>query len=143
MDLPDHNQLPLGAWIGHILSFFAIGGAFFGLIPAFAALLAVFWYILEIYESKTMQRWIRARRLRKLVKLRIRAVALELLIREHDGELQALDAANQVNMAATGKAAELTHEAMVSEQRQAEGKRIEDALFGLKSSQQGSPEDHD
>lgn len=47
--------------------------AFVGILPGIAALLAAVWYIVQIYESKTVQAWVerraierRARRLQKL-----------------------------------------------------------------------------
>ena len=132
MDVPDPGTGFWTTWVAHILSLFAIGGSLFGLIPAFAAILAVIWYVLEIWENKTVQRMLRARKLRKLVKLRARAVALELSIRNADGNLQGLDDANQVHLAASGKAAELVHDALQVEQRAAETQRLEKAL-GLTS----------
>ncbi len=140
MELP-HGPDPISlSWLGHTVSLFTIGGALFGLIPALAATLAVIWYIIEISESATVRRWLRARQLRKLVRLRARAVALELAIRNRDGGLQGLDEANQVHLAASGKAAELVHVALASEQRTAEAKRIEEAL-GLTSTLPRSPEE--
>lgn len=132
MDANTPDPSTIGSWLGHIVSLFAIGGSLFGVIPAIAAILAVIWYALEIYDNKNVQRWVRARRLRKLVKLRAAAVALELAIRNHDGELSALNDANQVHQAASGKAAELTHDALMVEQKKVEGERIEKAL-GLTS----------
>lgn len=115
MDMPQPDQGLWASWTGHIVSLFAIGGSLFGLIPAIAAILAVVWYGLEIWENKTVQRMIRARRLRKLVRLRAASVALELAIRNQDGGLRGLDEANQVHQAASGTAARLTHEALQDE----------------------------
>lgn len=141
------NDSPLSgvAWVMHILSFFAIGGSLFGIIPAVAAILAIVWYLIEIFESPTLQKFIRSRRLRKLVRLRAKAVALELMVREQNFDLRGLDEANQVHLAAAGKAATLTHEALqseqsekvqklASEQRVKESQRIEKALLDLKPS---------
>lgn len=140
MDVPDPGTGFWTTWVAHILSLFAIGGAFFGLIPAFAALLAVIWYLLEIWENKTVQRVVRVRKLRRLVKLRAKAVALELSIRNADGGLRGLDEANQVHQAASGKAAEIVHEALRVEQRETETRRLEDTL-GITSTLPGSPAD--
>lgn len=119
MDIQPDSAIPGGSWAGHILSLFAIGGSFLGLLPLIAAVvasvLAVIWYALEIYQNKIVQGWVRARRLRKLVTLRARAVALELAIRNQDGNLRSLDEANQVHAAASGTAAKLTHEAFKEE----------------------------
>lgn len=122
----DESNSPIGTWLAHIISIFAIGGSFFGLIPAVAALLAVIWYLIEIYESRTIQKLIRVRRLRKLVRLRAKAVALELLVRNQNFDLRGLDEANQVHLAAAGKAAELTHEALVVEQMDQVQQQAED-----------------
>ncbi len=48
----------------------AIVATFMGYLPAFAALAAIIWYAVQIYESKTIQRWVRLRRLRDRVKRR-------------------------------------------------------------------------
>lgn len=46
---------------------------FIGILPGIAALLAAIWYIVQIYESKTVQAWLDRRRIasraRKLAKL--------------------------------------------------------------------------
>ncbi len=141
MELP-HGPDPISlAWVGHTVSLFTIGGTLFGLIPALAASLAVIWYIIEISESQTVRQWIKARRLKKLIKLRIATVALELYIRQKNGGLESLDEANQVHQVVVDKSTELTHKALAKEQQQKEGERIEKALLGIKSTQPGSPED--
>jgi len=47
--------------------------AFVGILPGIAALLAAIWYLVQIYESKTVQSWLDRRRIasraRKLAKL--------------------------------------------------------------------------
>ncbi len=140
MELP-HGPDPISlAWVGHTVSLFTIGGTLFGLIPALAASLAVIWYIIEISESQTVRQWIKARRLKKLIKLRIATVALELYIRQKNGGLESLDEANQVHQVVVDKSTELTHQALAREQQQKEGERIEKAL-GLTSTLPRSPEE--
>ncbi len=140
MELP-HGPDPISlAWLGHTVSLFTIGGTLFGLIPALAASLAVIWYIIEISESQTVRQWIKARRLKKLIKLRIATVALELYIRQKNGGLESLDEANQVHQVVVDKSTELTHQALAREQQQKEGERIEKAL-GLTSTLLRSPEE--
>lgn len=44
----------------------SIVGALMGWMPAIAALAAVLWYVVQIYESKTVQRHVRRLRLKAL-----------------------------------------------------------------------------
>lgn len=59
----------------------AIIGAILGLLPALAALGAIVWYLIQIYESRTFQHWIANLRMknraRKLARLRARHKVLE------------------------------------------------------------------
>ncbi len=50
---------------GHLVSMGAIVGTIVGLIPALAALAAVIWYVIAIWETKTVQGWLHHRRLKK------------------------------------------------------------------------------
>lgn len=43
----------------------AIVGSLLGYLPAFAALAAIVWYAIQVYESKTVQKWVRVHRLKK------------------------------------------------------------------------------
>jgi hypothetical protein len=67
------------SWLGHMLSSAAIVGTIVGWFPAVAAVVALFWYIIQIYESKTCQRWLTSRRLRKMARLKIVMARLEAL----------------------------------------------------------------
>lgn len=109
-----------------------IAGAITGWLPPLAAILAIVWYVIQIYESSTLQKKLRSYRLRRLVRIRAEAVALELLLRGNkSADLRGLDEANQVHLAATSKATELTHDALKEEQIAIEGERIETALLAL------------
>lgn len=77
MDLPVDNQFSVSYYLFHTGSLFALGGSLFGLIPAIAAVLAVIWYGLEIYENKTVQRWLTGRRIRRIAKLKAQLLKLE------------------------------------------------------------------
>ncbi len=44
----------------------AIIGAFVNLLPPLGALAALIWYLVQLYESKTVQGWLQRRRRRKL-----------------------------------------------------------------------------
>lgn len=59
---PSHQKI-----IGHIfdtLSATAIIGTIVGALPAFAAIAGILWYGVQIWESKTVQKHVRRRRLR-------------------------------------------------------------------------------
>lgn len=56
----------LPQWAGNIFSLGAIVGAFLGWLPAFAAAIALTWYLIQIFESHTVQRWLHTRRERKI-----------------------------------------------------------------------------
>lgn len=50
---------------GDAISAGAIVGAFLGWLPSVAAFVAIMWYFIQIYESKTFQTWVRRRRMKK------------------------------------------------------------------------------
>lgn len=72
------NQFDVSHWAGHILSLFAIVGSFAGLFPAIAALAAVIWYVINIYESRTVQTWVQRRHERRIVALSAKLASLQL-----------------------------------------------------------------
>lgn len=58
---PDHGTI----WyvlqtLVHLVSGAAILGALIGVLPVLSALGALVWYALQIYETKTAQRWLQA-----------------------------------------------------------------------------------
>lgn len=65
------------AWAGNIFSFGAIAGTLLGWLPIIAAAVGALWYLIQIYESATVQRWLAARRIRKIVHLRAKIAELE------------------------------------------------------------------
>lgn len=67
------------SWVGHTLSGAAIIGTLLGYFPAVAAAVAMLWYVVQLYESRTVQRWLQSRRLRKIAKLKIEMARLEAL----------------------------------------------------------------
>lgn len=67
----------INQWVGNIFSVGAIVTTIMGLAPAFAALVALVWYLLQIYESATVQRWFATRRVRKLAQLKARVLMME------------------------------------------------------------------
>jgi hypothetical protein len=52
-----------------------------------AAVIAGGWYLLQMYESKTVQGWVRDRRLRKLARLKARAIMLEAKLKSPETPL--------------------------------------------------------
>ena len=67
----------LDKWLGNVVSVGAIFGVFWGWLPGIAAFIALVWYVIQIYESATVQRWAAARRLRRIAALRAKIVVLE------------------------------------------------------------------
>jgi hypothetical protein len=66
-------------WVGNVVSGAAIFGSFLGWLPGIAAFIAFVWYLIQIYESATVQRWLAARRLRRIAALKAKIVVLEAL----------------------------------------------------------------
>ena len=65
-------------WAGNIVSVGAIFGTFIGWLPGIAAFIAFVWYLIQIYESATVQLWLKRRLLKKLQRLHQQASELEL-----------------------------------------------------------------
>lgn len=65
------------AWAGNIFSIGAIAGAIVGYLPTAAAIVGLVWYLIQVYESATIQRWLAARRSRKIARLKARVLMLE------------------------------------------------------------------
>lgn len=55
-------------WVFHSLSLTAIVGAFAGIFPPIAALVAIVYYLLQIWRDPTVQFWLNTRRQRKIAK---------------------------------------------------------------------------
>lgn len=67
----------ISQWVGNGLGGAAIVTSLVGFLPAFAAMIALAWYLIQIYESKTVQHWLLMRRSRKLVRLKARVLMME------------------------------------------------------------------
>lgn len=74
------NENPIVSWIGNSASVGLIVSSIIGWLPATAATIAVIWYMIQIYESKTVQRWLSGRLQKKLLKLHAEAAKLEMLL---------------------------------------------------------------
>lgn len=66
-DIHVNNWQDFASWVGHFFSGVTLVGALSGFFPPFAALVAIIWYSIQIYESKTVQRWVSTRRARRIV----------------------------------------------------------------------------
>jgi hypothetical protein len=73
------EEFSIGAWLGHAFSTGAILGAIKGIFPPIAVVLAIIWYMLQIYESHKVQTWLGARRLRRIAKLKLEQERLEAI----------------------------------------------------------------
>ena len=62
------NGLDLSHVTGHVISIIAVVGSLAGLLPAIAGLAGLIWYCVQLYESKTIQNWLRTRRARKIAR---------------------------------------------------------------------------
>lgn len=89
-------------WTGHGVSLVSILLTVAGVLPALAALFAVIWYMVQIYESYTFQRWAEKRRALKKAKriARLRAEQKVLL-----AELEAMEVVREARAVADDKVA--------------------------------------
>lgn len=75
--MTDGNTNPITTWVSNILGGGVVTATLAGLLPSFAAIIAIAWYFIQIYESATVQRWLAQRRVRKLARLKARVIMLE------------------------------------------------------------------
>jgi hypothetical protein len=66
----------LFVWIGHTFSVGALVGVLTGLFTPLAAVATTVWFCVQVYESKTIQGFMRSRRERKIAKLRLKLAEL-------------------------------------------------------------------
>ncbi len=67
----------ISTWLGNLVSASAIVGAIAGWLPALAAIVGLIWYLIQIFESATVQRWTAARRTRKIARLKAKVMLME------------------------------------------------------------------
>jgi hypothetical protein len=65
------------SWVGNVASIGAVVSAFVGWLPPAAALVAIIWYMIQIYESDTVQGWRKRRRNVRLARLKARVMMME------------------------------------------------------------------
>ena len=68
---------PVISWTGNIAGLATIIASFAGWIPVFAAGIALIWYVVQLFESKTYQKWLQSRHLRKLLRAKLRVITME------------------------------------------------------------------
>lgn len=74
MDAP-HDHTALMNSVGNLVSAGTIMGTLAGALPPLAAAVAVLWYLIQIWESQTVQKSLHRRRRRHLRRRRAKAVA--------------------------------------------------------------------
>lgn len=72
--MQDHS---VSYWFGNAVSSAAIITAIMGILPAAAALVGLIYYLIQIYESTTVQHWFALRRIRKLARLKAQVMMIE------------------------------------------------------------------
>lgn len=77
-----NSDSPLSYWIANSIGAGSIVAAAAGYVPAVAAGVALIWYIIQIRESNTVKNWIKNRRVRKLARLKARAIMLEAKLKQ-------------------------------------------------------------
>ena len=87
MQGPMENQFDVSHWIGHIVSLFALTGSMFGLLPAIAGVAALAWYVIQIWESRTVQEWAQRRNHRKILQYAAKLAALQLKTEAHQARI--------------------------------------------------------
>lgn len=77
--MQDH---PLLTWTINLAGFGTVVSTIFGWMPPIAAGAALVWYYIQISESDKVRRWITGRRVRKLARLKARALMLEAQLKQ-------------------------------------------------------------
>lgn len=70
LPVPDTPAIDVNSAVPHGASIGALFATFMGWLPVIVAIIPAIYYLVLIYESKTVQKWIRRRRLRKAAKRR-------------------------------------------------------------------------
>lgn len=76
---PEHN---FTLWISNAIGGGTIMASLVGVVPAIAAGVALVWYLIQIHESATVQKWLKTRRIRKLAHLKAEAIMLEAKLKD-------------------------------------------------------------
>jgi hypothetical protein len=70
------------AWVGNSISIGAIISTLLGWTPSIAAVVALIWYLIQIFESATLRNWFAKRRLHRLTRLRAEVLMLEARLQQ-------------------------------------------------------------
>lgn len=98
-DQPVHLPPPIHV-VGDVVSAGAVIGSFLGYLPVAVAFIALIWYIIQIWESRTVQHWWRNRQLIRKAKKITRLRAREKVI---VAQLEALESIRQARVEARDK----------------------------------------
>lgn len=71
------NDHPYSTWLMNAIGTGTIFATIMGYVPSIGAGVAAVYYVVQIIESATVQRWLAGRRIRKLARLKARVVMLE------------------------------------------------------------------
>lgn len=74
------SEHPVLNWLGNLAAVTTIAGTIVGWLPVFAALVAIGWYLIQIYESRTFNAWRRKRLQYKITRAREYAAAMEAVL---------------------------------------------------------------
>lgn len=77
-----NSNSPISYWLANIFGTGSIIASVLGYLPALGASVALIWYLIQISESNTVQTWIKNRRVRRLAKLKARAILLEAKLKQ-------------------------------------------------------------
>lgn len=120
-------------WLGHSASVFVILATLASLLPAFAALAAIIWYAVQIYESDTCQKYLEKRRMKRKAALVARLRAKQKVVL---AELEALTLVRDARVVAEQKVSVATAEAATDLANQRTHEKINDGGKVVKSIQQ-------
>lgn len=76
----DIREQSAGQLVGHTLSVGTLVSVITGLLPVAASLVALVWYVIQIFESDTWCGRVERRRIRRIAKLRGELAMLEALM---------------------------------------------------------------
>jgi hypothetical protein len=100
--------MPPGTLWGHVVAISTWLGSLLGILPALAALFAVLFYALQMYESDTCQKWLESKRkLKKAKRLAKLKAEQKMLV----AEIDALEVVREARAVAAEKVAVAAHEA--------------------------------
>jgi hypothetical protein len=61
----EHHSWTWDQIVGHVASTVALAGALTSLLPPLASIVSMAWFLVCIYETKTVQKWLRLHRMRR------------------------------------------------------------------------------